>query len=82
VRTRDGLQSRTVLGVLQRTPLHGALLEVRADDGNVFRSHMHGVVDLLTHDPACTGCEHDCPWRKNPLGAPFCSVCDDHWEAG
>lgn len=21
--------------------------------------------------------EHDCPWRGNPLGAPFCAVCDD-----
>lgn len=34
------------------------------------------------HDPECTGCEHDCPWKNNPLGAPFCSICDDHWEAG
>jgi hypothetical protein len=37
-----------------------------------------------THDPECTGCDHDCPWRRTnpaPLGAPFCSVCDDHAEA-
>jgi hypothetical protein len=28
----------------------------------------------------CTGCEHDCPWKGNPLGAPYCQVCDDHNE--
>jgi hypothetical protein len=33
------------------------------------------------HDPDCTDCEHDCPWRNNPMGAPFCSICDDHMEA-
>jgi hypothetical protein len=35
----------------------------------------------LPHDPECTGCEHDCPWQGNPMGAPFCSICDDHMEA-
>ena len=34
---------------------------------------------MTTHD-ACTGCEHDCPWQTNPLGAPFCAICDDHSE--
>lgn len=33
------------------------------------------------HDPECTGCEHNCPWKGNPIGAPFCGVCDDHMEA-
>lgn len=36
------------------------------------------------HDGECVGCEHDCPWlrtRPAPLGAPFCSTCDDHGEA-
>jgi hypothetical protein len=33
------------------------------------------------HDPECTGCEHDCPWRRHHLGTPFCPVCDDHAEA-
>lgn len=33
------------------------------------------------HDPECTGCEHDCPWRRHHFGSPFCSVCDDHAEA-
>jgi hypothetical protein len=31
----------------------------------------------------CTGCEHDCPWKRTnpaPLGAPFCTICDDHNE--
>jgi hypothetical protein len=35
----------------------------------------------VEHDPECIECEHDCPWRGNPLGAPFCSICDDHMEA-
>lgn len=33
------------------------------------------------HDPDCTECEHDCPWRGHNFGAPFCAVCDDHGEA-
>lgn len=33
------------------------------------------------HPAECTGCEHDCPWRNRPMGAPFCSICDDHSEA-
>lgn len=36
---------------------------------------------MTQHDPECTGCEHNCPWKGNPLGAPFCDVCDDHMEA-
>lgn len=35
----------------------------------------------MIHDPECIGCEHDCPWRRHPLGAPFCQTCDDHYEA-
>lgn len=35
----------------------------------------------MPHDPACMGCEHDCPWKNNPMGAPFCGICDDHSEA-
>jgi hypothetical protein len=35
------------------------------------------------HDPECTECEHDCPHRRHQIfGAPWCSICDDHWEAG
>lgn len=41
-----------------------------------------------THDPECISCVHDCPWHAirygtvpQPLGAPFCGVCDDHGEA-
>lgn len=34
-----------------------------------------------THDPTCTKCEHACAWRGLVIGAPFCSVCDDHGEA-
>jgi hypothetical protein len=34
-----------------------------------------------THDPTCTGCAHDCPWRRHHLGAPYCQTCDDHSEA-
>jgi hypothetical protein len=41
--------------------------------------------DEETHNPECVRCDHDCPWSPNrvpqPLGAPFCSVCDDHSEA-
>lgn len=37
--------------------------------------------DRDCHSPECEGCEHDCPWRGNPLGAPYCSICDDHNEA-
>ncbi len=33
------------------------------------------------HSAECVGCEHDCPWNGNPMGAPFCTVCDDHMEA-
>jgi hypothetical protein len=33
------------------------------------------------HDPECIECEHDCPWRRHHFGAPFCAVCDDHYEA-
>ena len=41
------LETREVLGILQRTALHGALLEVRAPTGDVFRSHMSGKVRVL-----------------------------------
>lgn len=46
----------------------------------------YSVPDEEMHDPECTGCEHDCPWRRSyrrggTLGAPFCGVCDDHGEA-
>ena len=34
----------------------------------------------MTHADDCLTCEHDCPWRGTPLGAPFCAVCDDHME--
>ncbi len=43
--------SRTVLGILQHTPLGGALLEVRDDAGNVFHSHMDGSVDRIDRAP-------------------------------
>ena len=33
------------------------------------------------HTPECTRCEHDCPWRRHTIGAPYCSTCDDHAEA-
>lgn len=33
------------------------------------------------HDPMCTGCAHDCPWKRHHYGAPFCQTCDDHAEA-
>jgi hypothetical protein len=33
------------------------------------------------HDQLCEGCEHNCPWKHNPLGAPYCQVCADHYEA-
>lgn len=36
----------------------------------------------MVHDANCKGCEHDCPWKKNPIGSPYCQICDDHWEAG
>ncbi len=39
--------SRVVLEVLQRTPMNGALLWVRGDDGNAFRSHMSGTVQVI-----------------------------------
>lgn len=46
---------------------------------------VHDVIDGVTvvthtHDPECTGCEHDCPWKGRPMGAPYCQVCDDHNE--
>lgn len=47
-------ETREVLGILQRTPMNGALLEVRAPSGNVFRSHMSGRVDLVTREPIDT----------------------------
>ncbi len=45
---QGGYESRTVLGILQRTPMGGALLEVRDTAGNVFRSHSSGSVDRIT----------------------------------
>jgi len=33
------------------------------------------------HTAECVTCDHDCPWLANPIGAPFCSTCDDHAEA-
>ena len=41
-----------------------------------------GEPSPTAHDWECTGCEHDCPWTGRPLGAPWCAICDDHWEAG
>lgn len=37
----------------------------------------------MAHDVECTSCVHDCPWTRTPgpLGAPFCPICDDHYEA-
>jgi len=40
-----------------------------------------GIRAMERHDPECTACEHGCPWKGRPMGAPFCTVCDDHWEA-
>lgn len=34
-----------------------------------------------THDAECTGCVHDCPWRRHHYGAPYCDICADHYEA-
>lgn len=36
----------------------------------------------LYHSGECVDCKHDCPWTRvpGPIGAPFCSVCDDHME--
>jgi hypothetical protein len=42
-----GRETRTVLGVLRRTPMHGALLEVVDSRGTVFRSHMSGRLDVI-----------------------------------
>lgn len=39
-----------------------------------------GAVLDTYHDPDCRSCEHNCPWRGNPLGAPYCQVCADHAE--
>lgn len=39
---------------------------------------------MRPHDPMCTDCDHDCPWRRTnpaPMGAPFCPICDDHAES-
>lgn len=43
----------------------------------------HAPDYITPHSPECTSCEHDCPWRRTPqpIGAPWCSVCDDHGEA-
>lgn len=40
-------ETREVLGILQRTPMNGALLEVRDPRGDVFRSHMSGRVEVV-----------------------------------
>lgn len=46
--TVDGRhETREVLGILQRTPDHGALLEVRDPRGDVFRSHMCGRLEVV-----------------------------------
>lgn len=47
-------ETREVLGILQRTPMHGALLEVRDPRGDVFRSHMSGRVDVVEREPIDT----------------------------
>lgn len=47
VRADSCLRSRFVLGILQRTPMNGALLEVRTDCGSVIRSHLAGEVDRV-----------------------------------
>ena len=43
----------------------------------------HAGPEPVEHGPECTGCAHDCPWRRTPapLGAPYCQTCDDHAEA-
>ena len=33
------------------------------------------------HNPECVSCVHDCPWNGHTIGAPYCSICDDHSEA-
>ena len=35
----------------------------------------------ISHDPTCTQCVHECPWRNHHFGAPWCATCDDHAEA-
>lgn len=52
------------------------------DPGDVELLEWAGVPEFPEeHDPMCTGCAHDCPWRRHHWGAPFCGVCDDHAEA-
>ena len=50
--------------------------ETDNDDGVTITS-----LTVDNHDPACTGCEHDCPRKNQKLGSAFCSICDDHHEA-
>ena len=47
VGVNGGRETRTVLGVLQQTPMNGALLEVVGPDGNVHRSHCSGHLDVI-----------------------------------
>ena len=57
-------------------------LQSLAPSGFVFEWDMGEL--CLIHSEDCTGCEHDCPWKRTvppPLGAPYCQICDDHSEA-
>lgn len=52
------------------------------ETGDVELLEWAGVPEFPpVHDFYCTGCEHDCPWRRHHFGGPFCGVCDDHAEA-
>ena len=38
----------------------------------------------MAHDAECTGCKHECPWRRGKgfsWGISWCQTCDDHAEA-
>jgi len=72
-------------GLLDRDTVIMACVKYLSEDDVADMCHINEFFyddeDEDEHDPECEGCEHDCPWQGNPLGAPYCQICDDHSEA-
>ena len=94
VQTRPGSPNGdgNAIGYPTREEAERAVAEKRwlRDNSRVYAPFKAASIDWkidesfgAAHDPECTACEHDCPWTRvpAPLGAPFCTVCDDHHEA-
>lgn len=67
---------RIVTNYVPRFPVYGyELTERERDTLGISQGKSE------THGPECVACDHDCPWQRHHIGAPFCQTCDDHSEA-